>query len=250
MTPSTPKLPDLLQLALDALNSGNVLQRTRAVVELESALAAQPPAVAAIPEGYDMEAVDEVTVAITHDEGDDDSVKVLRRVAEALKGRSFWQLLEYVEELKRAQPPAGQQDRGEAPGGQPSDAGFQIVSAWLQQEGKSANGDQLFTMCRFADFVLSRAPATSGEATAAQGAWRSMSSAPTSRPIILLWRTAPWPLRGEWSIDEEFDTRPKGWVSPESGWRNDGDQCIPRNQEDCIGWQKLPPVPSGNGGVE
>jgi len=88
------------------------------------------------------------------------------------------------------------------------------------------------------------ASATSGEATAAQGAWRSMSSAPTSRPIILLWRTAPWPLRGEWSIDEEFDTRSKGWVSPESGWRNDGDQCIPRNQEDCIGWQELPAAPS------
>jgi len=93
-------------------------------------------------------------------------------------------------------------------------------------------------------------PAHSGEAAGQGAGWLPIETAPTSRPIILLWRTAPWPLRGEWSIDEEFDTRPKGWVSPESGWRNDGDQCIPRNQEDCIGWQKLPPVPSGNGGVE
>jgi len=35
---------ELLQLALDALNSGDVLQRTRAVVELEKAISAPPQA--------------------------------------------------------------------------------------------------------------------------------------------------------------------------------------------------------------
>lgn len=62
-----------------------------------------------------------------------------------------------------AQPPAV----AAVPEGMPSDVGLKIVSSWLQQEGKAANGDQLYMMCRFADFVLSSTPATSGEATAA-----------------------------------------------------------------------------------
>lgn len=37
-------MKELLQLALDALNSGDVLQRTRAVVEIEKSLATQPQA--------------------------------------------------------------------------------------------------------------------------------------------------------------------------------------------------------------
>jgi len=101
-------------------------------------------------------------------------------------------------------------------------------------------------------FGLWIAPATAGEATAAQGAgWQPRKTAPTNRPILLLWRTVPLPLRGSWQIDEDFASRPKGWVSPEAGWRNDGDQCIPVNQEDFTHWMELPAAPSpaapGNG---
>ena len=89
-----------------------------------------------------------------------------------------------------SQPPAV----AAIPEGMPSDVSFQIVSAWLQQEGKMANGDQLYTMCRFADFVLSRAPATAGEATAAQGAaaeWIDPEVEPPPRNAVVLFACKP-----------------------------------------------------------
>lgn len=191
-----------------------------------AALAAQPPAVAAIPEGWKlvpMKATREMLNAAI----DVDAFK-LGDISPLGFRMSPQQLFEKCYEAMLAQvtqPPAGQQGRGEAI---PEGYAHRVIDELYE------NGDP----------VSIDAAELLTQMLTAHG-WRPMTTAPTSRPIILLWRTAPWPLRGEWSIDEEFDTRPKGWVSPESGWRNDGDQCIPRNQEDCIGWQELPAI-SGN----
>jgi hypothetical protein len=73
--------------------------------------------------------------------------------------------------------------------------------------------------------------------------WQPIETAPRHRNILLWWRTCKEPHIGCWDIDEEFERRPKRWLSPEEGWRNKGDQCIPRNQSDCTHWQPLPAPP-------
>jgi hypothetical protein len=81
---------------------------TRIVAEPEGKMpfplyAATPAAAPQVPEAYvyDGQAVDEAVHAITHDEGEDDSVTVLKRVALALKqradGASVWALLDRLE---------------------------------------------------------------------------------------------------------------------------------------------------------
>jgi hypothetical protein len=75
--------------------------------------------------------------------------------------------------------------------------------------------------------------------------WQPIATAPQSgKKILLCWPKHKIVASGRYDIDEEFDYRPNYWVSPSEGWRNDGDQCIPRNQEDCTLWQPLPPLPS------
>lgn len=64
----------------------------------------------------------------------------------------------------------------------------------------------------------------------------------TSNPVLLYWRGAGW-VRGRYVVDDRWDFRPRGWLSPYQGWRNDGDDVIPRNQEDCTHWQPLPAAP-------
>lgn len=73
--------------------------------------------------------------------------------------------------------------------------------------------------------------------------WQPIETAPMNRRILLWWRTCREPHIGQWDIDEEYDQRPKSWKSPEEGWRNCGDQCIPRNQSDCTHWMPLPSPP-------
>lgn len=79
---------------------------------------------------------------------------------------------------------------------------------------------------------------------------RPIESAPTDGTKMLLrWRTVPYLLSGRYVVDDEWTLRPKDWLAPEEGWRNDGDQCIPRNQSDCTHWMPLPeisPLPGGD----
>lgn len=74
--------------------------------------------------------------------------------------------------------------------------------------------------------------------------WQPIETAPTGGTRILLWwRSCIYPSIGSYELDEQFNSRPRGWRAPEEGWRNIGDQCIPRNQEDCTHWMPLPKPP-------
>jgi len=83
-----------------------------------------------------------------------------------------------------------------------------------------------------------------------------LESAQEWQPIETLetWRTdhvrtvlAYWTTRGVcetyWDEDGDYDTRPKGWVSPREGWRSPGDMCIPINQDCVTHWRPLPAPP-------
>lgn len=80
------------------------------------------------------------------------------------------------------------------------------------------------------------------------GGWQPIETAPFHKRILLAW-TGREPVTGQWSEDDHFDCRPKGWVSPEHGWKGDGDQCIPRNQEDCTHWMPVPANPAPKQGA-
>ena len=63
--------------------------------------------------------------------------------------------------------------------------------------------------------------------------WRSIDSAPKSgAPILLWWQRCKHPAIGRW-VDDETGT----------GWMSEGDQCMPKNQNDCTHWQPLPQPP-------
>ena len=51
------------------------------------------------------------------------------------------------------------------------------------------------------------------------------------KPVLLYWKHAGW-MRGRFVNDERGD-----------GWMTDGDQVMPRNQQDCTHWMPLPPPP-------
>jgi hypothetical protein len=73
--------------------------------------------------------------------------------------------------------------------------------------------------------------------------WQPIETAPkTGDPLLLRWRFLPSPKIGRYSCDEHFAERPRGWASPEYGWRCDGDECIPSNQHHCTHWMPLPSV--------
>lgn len=63
------------------------------------------------------------------------------------------------------------------------------------------------------------------------------------RPVLVYWTSRGW-CETYYDIDDEWDERPKGWVSPQEGWRSQGDQCIPVNQKAATHWQPMPPVPA------
>lgn len=75
--------------------------------------------------------------------------------------------------------------------------------------------------------------------------WRDISTAPTNgKKIMLWWRTCKEPSIGWFEFNEEYVDRKSKYQSPEHGWRNEGDGCIPRNQSDCTHWMPLPASPS------
>jgi hypothetical protein len=80
-----------------------------------------------------------------------------------------------------------------------------------------------------------------------QSEWRDIGSAPNNtdhmRPILAYW-TGRGVQQTYWDVDEDFADRPPSWRSPECGWRCDGDQCIPVNQDDVTHWMPLPEAPS------
>ena len=77
--------------------------------------------------------------------------------------------------------------------------------------------------------------------------WRSIETAPKSGELILLWwKTCDKPAIGWWEYNEfwdDDDVPPEQKTVPE-GWRNEGDQLIPRNQSDCTHWMELPKPPT------
>lgn len=84
--------------------------------------------------------------------------------------------------------------------------------------------------------------------TQSQGeGWEPIETVPNNtdhmRPILVFWKS-----RGVqqtyWDVDEDFQNRPKGWRSPECGWRCDGDHCIPVNQDDATHWMRFPAPPA------
>lgn len=102
-----------------------------------------------------------------------------------------------------------------------------------------------FEECQWAAAdIAAEADATEAQLRAALPVWRPIETAPKNgKSILLSWRTCPEAMRGSYSVDEEFDSKPSALRSLREGWKNDGDQCIPKNQKDCTGWQPLPLTP-------
>ena len=60
--------------------------------------------------------------------------------------------------------------------------------------------------------------------------WQPIETAPQDgHQILLWWRFRRYPATGSYYVDETG-----------AGWRCDGDQCIPKNQQDCTHWMPLP----------
>lgn len=76
-------------------------------------------------------------------------------------------------------------------------------------------------------------PAASEPLVAEQ--WRPIETAPQHGTILLWWKNAG-AVTGGFAIDEGWTPKSK---MPREGWRGDGDEGIPRNQEDCTHWQLL-----------
>lgn len=63
--------------------------------------------------------------------------------------------------------------------------------------------------------------------------WQTMETAPRDGTRILLWwKTCTSPSVGWYTFDDFGE-----------GFRCDGDECIPHNQDDCTHWRPLPPPP-------
>ena len=80
---------------------------------------------------------------------------------------------------------------------------------------------------------------------------REISTCDTWRYHHMNTMLAYWSSRGwcetYWDEDDDFDDRPKGWVSPKSGWRGVGDMCIPVDQINVTHWMPMPAPPSQTG---
>lgn len=73
--------------------------------------------------------------------------------------------------------------------------------------------------------------------------WQPIETAPRDGTAILLWwKHCPTPSVGCWDIGlgDESDTR---YVCHPQGWISEGDDCIPKNQQDCTHWMHLPAPP-------
>jgi hypothetical protein len=80
-----------------------------------------------------------------------------------------------------------------------------------------------------------------GRASAEPEGWRPIDTAPTQGKILLWWKNAG-AVTGGFAVDDDWTQKSK---TPREGWKGDGDEAIPRNQEDCTHWQLLR-APAGN----
>lgn len=62
--------------------------------------------------------------------------------------------------------------------------------------------------------------------------WQPIEIAPKCIPILLWWSCCKYPAVGKWEDDGKRE-----------GWRCDGDECVPKNQQHCTHWMKLPKPP-------
>lgn len=208
---STPKtLPDKRALlnaiadygsAKEARNDGLTAQHFAKVCGLIDALAAQPPAVAA-PEEMSPDFTDTARAALLsvlwHHQGA--SSPVGQPIRFALGMGAFDKLSDHqISEAKRwesiaPQPPAGQQDRGEAP----TDAEVDLLLAEINRIAEDHHPGYglpthapaaLQSMRAQVLWFFGRwvAPATAGEDTAAQGAdWQELAESEGSRAVMLV----------------------------------------------------------------
>lgn len=92
-------------------------------------------------------------------------------------------------------------------------------------------------------------------ATPTPAGWQPIETCDTWRFDHMTPMIAYWPTRGPretyYDVDEEFHLRPKGWASPEEGWRSPGDQCIPIESHQPTHWREFPAAPTApaEGGV-
>lgn len=94
-----------------------------------------------------------------------------------------------------------------------------------------------------ADKILSALRRHAEKTLVAEG-WQPIETAPKDgRDVLLWWQTCARPVIGHWTYDDCWETRPKGWRGSREGWLSDGDQCIARNQSDCILWMPVPANP-------
>jgi hypothetical protein len=63
--------------------------------------------------------------------------------------------------------------------------------------------------------------------------WQPIATAPRHKPLLLWWMGCRVPAVGWYAVDETRE-----------GWRCEGDECIPKNQEACTHWMPLLPGPS------
>lgn len=108
------------------------------------------------------------------------------------------------------------------------------------------------------DYAVATAPAAQNRTAPMRAAltaalasmWRPIEEAPRDGTECLFY----WPniathrghtgiAMGRWACADYFDSRPRGWNSPECGFRMDGDQCIPKNQGDITHFMPLPAPP-------
>ncbi len=74
--------------------------------------------------------------------------------------------------------------------------------------------------------------------------WKPIETAPKGDYVLLWWRTCDRATVGRFtdtSEKEEHDHATYG--CPLSGWKTEGDGCIPKNQKDCTHWMPLPEGP-------
>jgi len=72
------------------------------------------------------------------------------------------------------------------------------------------------------------------EACGSAATWQPIQTAPKSgKAILLWWSCCKDPAVGRWEDDGRKE-----------GWRCDGDQCVPKNQNFCTHWMPLPEPPN------
>ena len=125
------------------------------------------------------------------------------------------------------------------------------LPAWAMQEANataaSLTGERKWDVPCIAA-ALVRADATCAlRGAQKESGWRPIETAPTDRRILLYWTHAGAAV-GQYCVDDTFAMRDaRRWKCPETGWRCDGDQVIPINQEDCTHWMPLPSPPTPEG---